>query len=157
MKQIYGLMVILLIQSVYAEDSVINELNAAWNKLEQTVSNGDFRSFKSVYHRDAVLVNGISKSSYPIKKAFEGWQQGFTDTKSGEITAHLDVKFSERVFDEFSAHETGVFHYYTINKKGQQSDTYVHFESLWVKKNNRWIMMMEYQKSRSDETEWNTL
>jgi len=157
MKQIYGLMVILLIQSVYAEDSVINELNAAWNKLEQTVSNGDFRSFKSVYHRDAVLVNGISKSSYPIKKAFEGWQQGFTDTKSGEITAHLDVKFSERIFDEFSAHETGVFHYYTINKKGQQSDTYVHFESLWVKKNNRWIMMMEYQKSRSDETEWNTL
>ena len=74
MKQIYGLMVILLIQSVYAEDNVINELNAAWNKLEQTVSNGDFRSFKSVYHRDAVLVNGISKSSYPIKKAFEGWQ-----------------------------------------------------------------------------------
>ena len=122
MKQIYGLMVILLIQSVYAEDNVINELNAAWNKLEQTVSNGDFRSFKSVYHRDAVLVNGISKSSYPIKKAFEGWQQGFTDTKSGEITAHLDVKFSERIFDEFSAHETGVFHYYTINKKGQQSD-----------------------------------
>ena len=157
MKQIYGLMVILLIQSVYAEDNVINELNAAWNKLEQTVSNGDFRSFKSVYHRDAVLVNGISKSSYPIKKAFEGWQQGFTDTKSGEITAHLDVKFSERIFDESSAHETGVFHYYTINKKGQQSDTYVHFESLWVKKNNRWIMMMEYQKSRSDETEWNTL
>ena len=157
MKQIYGLMVILLIQSVYAEDNVINELNAAWNKLEQTVSNGDFRSFKSVYHREAVLVNGISKSSYPIKKAFEGWQQGFTDTKSGEITAHLDVKFSERIFDEFSAHETGVFHYYTINKKGQQSDTYVHFESLWVKKNNRWIMMMEYQKSRSDETEWNTL
>ena len=157
MKQIYGLMVILLIQSVYAEDNVINELNAAWNKLEQTVSNGDFRSFKSVYHRDAVLVNGISKSSYPIKKAFEGWQQGFTDTKSGEITAHLDVKFSERIFDEFSAHETGVFHYYTINKKGQQSDTYVHFESLCVKKNNRWIMMMEYQKSRSDETEWNTL
>ena len=157
MKQIYGLMVILLIQSVYAEDNVINELNAAWNKLEQTVSNGDFRSFKSVYHRDAVLVNGISKSSYPIKKAFEGWQQGFTDTKSGEITAHLDVKFSERIFDQFSAHETGVFHYYTINKKGQQSDTYVHFESLWVKKNNKWIMMMEYQKSRSDESEWNTL
>ena len=157
MKQIYGLMVILLIQSVYAEDNVINELNAAWDKLEQTVSNGDFRTFKSIYHRDAVLVNGISKSSYPIKKAFEGWQQGFTDTKSGEITAHLDVKFSERIFDEFSAHETGVFHYYTINKKGQQSDTYVHFESLWVKKNNRWIMMMEYQKSRSDETEWNTL
>lgn len=157
MKQVCILIVFLLIQSVYAEDSAINELNAAWDKLEQTVSNGDFRTYKSIYHRDAVLVNGISKSSYPIKKAFEGWQQGFKDTKSGEITANLDVKFSERIYDQFTAHETGIFHYYTINKSGEKNDTYVHFESLWVKKNNKWIMMMEYQKSRTDETEWNTL
>jgi ketosteroid isomerase-like protein len=157
MKQVCILIVFLLIQSIYAEDSAINELNAAWDKLEQTVSNGDFRTFKSVYHRDAVLVNGISKSSYPIKKAFEGWQQGFIDAKSGEITANLDVKFSERIYDQFTAHETGIFHYYTINKGGEQNDNYIHFESLWVKKNNKWIMMMEYQKSMTDETEWNTL
>jgi len=157
MKQVCILIVFLLIQSVYAEDSVINELNAAWDKLEQTVSNGDFRTFKSVYHRDAVLVNGISKSSYPIKKAFEGWKQGFKDTRSGEITAHLDVKFSDRIFDQFTAHETGIFHYYTINKNGDRNDTYVYFESLWVKNNHKWIMMMEYQKSRTDETEWNAL
>ena len=157
MKQVCILIFFLLIQSVYADDSAINELNAAWDKLEQTVSNGDFGAFKSIYHRDAVLVNGISKSSYPIKKALEGWQQGFKDTKSGEITAHLDVKFSERIYDQFTAHETGIFHYYTINKGGEQNDTYVHFESLWVKKNNKWIMMMEYQRSMTDETEWNTL
>ena len=83
--------------------------------------------------------------------------KGFKDTKSGEITANLDVKFSERIYDQFTAHETGIFHYYTINKGGEQNDTYVHFESLWVKKNNKWIMMMEYQKTRTDETEWNTL
>jgi hypothetical protein len=157
MRQVYVLIVFLLIQFVYSEETVINELNAAWDKLEQTISTGDFRSFKSVYHRDAVLVNGITKSSYPIKKAFEGWKQGFADTKSGNITANLDVKFSERLYDQLTAHETGIFHYYTVNQHGGRNDTYVHFESLWVKKNNTWIMMMEYQKSRADETEWNTL
>ena len=157
MKQIYILIFFLLIQFVYAEDSVINELDAAWNKLEQTVSNGDFHSFKSTYHRDAVLVNGITKSSYSIKKAFEGWKQGFTDTESGKIIANLDVRFSERLYDEFTAHETGIFHYYTLNQNGDRNDTYVHFESLWLKKNNKWIMLMEYQKSRADKTEWNNL
>ena len=157
MKQIYILIFFLLIQFVYAEDSVINELDAAWNKLEQTVSNGDFRSFKSAYHQDAVLVNGITKSSYSIKKAFEGWKQGFTDTESGKITANLDVRFSERLHDEFTAHETGIFHYYTLNQNRDRNDAYVHFESLWVKKNNKWIMLMEYQKSRADKTEWNNL
>jgi len=157
MKQVYVLIVFLLIQFVYAEETLINELNDAWDKLEQTVSNGDFRSFKSVYHRDAVLVNGITKSSYPINKAFEGWKQGFADTESGKIKANLDVKFSERLYDQLTAHEIGIFHYYTVNKNGDRNDTYIHFESLWVKKNNKWIMMMEYQKSRTDESEWNTL
>jgi len=157
MKQVYVLIVFLLIQFVYAEETLINELNDAWDKLEQTVSNGDFRSFKSVYHRDAVLVNGITKSSYPINKAFEGWKQGFADTESGKIKANLDVKFSERLYDQLTAHEIGIFHYYTVNKNGDRNDTYIHFESLWVKKNNTWIMMMEYQKSRTDESEWNTL
>ena len=157
MRRAYVLIVFLLIESIYADGGIINELDVAWDKLEQTVSNGDFRSFKSVYHHDAVLVNGITKNSYPIKKAFEGWKQGFVDTKSEEIIANLDVKFSERLFDEFTAHETGIFHYYTINKNGDKNDTYVHFESLWVKKNNKWKMVMEYQKSRTTETEWNSL
>ena len=157
MRHICLLIVLLFIQFIYAQDIIINELDAAWKKLENTVSTGDFRSFKSVYHQDAVLVNGITKNSYPIKNAFEGWEKGFIDTKSEEIIANLDVKFSERLFDEFTAHETGIFHYYTINKNGDKNDTYVHFESLWVKKNNKWKMVMEYQKSRTTETEWNSL
>ena len=142
MRRICLLIVLLFIQFIYAQDIIINELDAAWKKLENTVSTGDFRSFKSVYHQDAVLVNGITKNSYPIKNAFEGWEKGFIDTKSEEIIANLDVKFSERLFDEFTAHETGIFHYYTINKNGDKDDTYVHFESLWVKKNNKWKMIM---------------
>ena len=114
MRRICLLIVLLFIQFIYAQDIIINELDAAWKKLENTVSTGDFRSFKSVYHQDAVLVNGITKNSYPIKNAFEGWKKGFIDTKSEEIIANLDVKFSERLFDEFTAHETGIFHYYTI-------------------------------------------
>ena len=112
MRRICLLIVLLFIQFIYAQDIIINELDTAWKKLENTVSTGDFRSFKSVYHQDAVLVNGITKNSYPIKNAFEGWKKGFIDTKSEEIIANLDVKFSERLFDEFTAHETGIFHYY---------------------------------------------
>ena len=148
----------LTLSNITAQETIVAlELDSAWQKLKKTISKGDFRSFKSVYHRDAIFVNGISKKSYPIKNAFEGWKQGFDDTKSGIISAHLDVRFSQRLYDNFSAHETGIFHYYTINKEGKQSDSYVHFESLWVKKNNKWLMIMEYQKSRTDKDEWDVL
>ena len=154
MRKLFILTLFLSIQSIWAAADVTDQLDAAWGKLKTTVSNGDFRSFKSVYHRDAILVNGISKKSYPIKDAFAGWEQGFEDTKSGIISAHVDVKFSQRLTDKTSAHETGIFHYYTIDKEGKQNDSYIHFESLWIKKNIKWFMMMEYQKSRTDKVEW---
>ena len=154
MKKLLIITLFLFVQSAWAKDDVNDELDAAWDKIKMTISNGDFHLFKSVYHRDAILVNGISKKSYPIKDAFAGWEQEFEDTKSGIISAHVDVKFSQRLTDKTSAHETGIFHYYTIDKEGKQNDSYVHFESLWIKKNIKWFMMMEYQKSRTDKVEW---
>ena len=154
MRKLFILTLFFSIQSIWADDDVTDELDAAWGKLKTTVSKGDFHSYKSIYHRDAILVNGITHKSYPIKDAFEGWKQGFKDTRSGKITAQVDVKFSQRLTDKTTAHETGIFHYYTIDKDGKQNDSYVHFESLWIKKNIKWFMMMEYQKSRTDKVEW---
>ena len=61
MKKLFILTLFLSLQSIWADDDVTDQLDAAWGKLKTTVSKGDFRSFKSVYHRDAILVNGISK------------------------------------------------------------------------------------------------
>jgi hypothetical protein len=155
MRKLFILTLFLSIQSIWADDDVTAELDAAWDKLKTTVYKGDFHYYKSIYHRDAILVNGITNKSYTIKDAFAGWKQGFEDTRSGKITAQVDVMFSQRLTDKTTAHETGIFHYYTIDKEGKQNDSYVHFESLWVKKNNKWFMMMEYQKSRTDKVEWN--
>jgi hypothetical protein len=61
MRKLFILTLFLSVQLIWVMDDVTDELDAAWDKLKTTVSKGDFRSFKSVYHRDAILVNGISK------------------------------------------------------------------------------------------------
>jgi len=155
MRKTLFIISLISIQYMYAGDKILDEIDIAWDKLKKTISSGDFRSFKSAYHRDAVLVNGISNKCYPIKKAFDGWKQGFMDTKSGILNANLELKISSRIFDKSTAHEAGIFHYYTIDKQGIQTDAYVHFESLWIKKQNKWFMMMENQVSRSNKEEWN--
>ena len=154
MRKTLFIISLISIQYMYAGDKILDEIDIAWDKLKKTISSGDFRSFKSAYHRDAVLVNGISNKCYPIKKAFDGWRQGFMDTKAGVLDANLELKFSRRVFDISTAHETGIFHYYTIDKQGKQTDAYVHFESLWIKKQNKWFMLMENQISRADKEGW---
>ena len=154
MRKFFVIITLISIQYMYAGDKILDEIDIACDKLKKTISSGDFRSFKSSYHRDAVLVNGISNKCYPIKKAFDGWKKGFDDTKEGSMDANLELKFSQRIFDSSTAHEIGIFHYYTIDKKGVQTDTYVHFESLWIKKQHKWFMLMENQKSKTNKENW---
>lgn len=67
-----------------ADDATrISELNAYWSEVSRTVNEGDFAGYKATCHPEGVLVSGSSKSSYPLSKALERWEQGFTDTKEG--------------------------------------------------------------------------
>jgi len=138
-------------------DARLPELNRYWAELSRTVREGDIDGYRATCHKDAVLVSGTAQSSHPLAKAIsERWAQGFADTKAGKIKADVAFRFSRRWGDETTAHETGMFHYHTVDAEGQRTDAYVHFEGLLVK-DGRWRILMEYQKSQGTETEWNAL
>ena len=147
---------IFLVQSISAGVNVISQLDRSWEAMKNSINNGDFRKFKTMYHRDAIMVNGIKDSTYSIRNAFDTWEQGFKDTKAGIIDADLELKFSRRVYNNDTAHETGIFHYYTIKESGERTDSFIHFEALWIKKQNKWLMLMENQISRTSKSEWDS-
>ena len=60
MRKFFVIITIISIQYMYAGDKILDEIDIAWGKIKNTISSGDFRSFKSLYHSDSVLVNGIS-------------------------------------------------------------------------------------------------
>ena len=156
MRRNFVLIGIFLVQSIFAGVNVISELDRSWEAMKNSINNGDFRKFKTMYHRDAIMVNGIKDSTYSIRNAFDSWEQGFIDTKAGIIDADLELKFSRRLYDNDTAHETGIFHYYTIKESGDRKDSYIHFEALWIKKQNKWFMLMENQISRTSKSGWDS-
>lgn len=128
-------------------------LDAFWAELSRTVVEGDFEGYSATYHEDAVLVSVLSRTSYPITQALEDWKQGFDDTEAGTIKANVEFRFTQRISDATTAHETGIFHYSALDADGQGSDQYVHFEALLVNKGG-WKMVMEYQKAMATPEEW---
>ena len=56
------------------------------------------------------------KKVTPLEMHLMDGSKGFMDTKKGLINADLELKFSRRIFDSSTAHEVGIFHYYTIDK-----------------------------------------
>ena len=128
-------------------------LDAFWAELSRTVAEGDFDGYAATYHADAILVSGLSGTSYPISQALDGWKQGFLDTKAGEMTASVEFRFTQRISDATTAHETGIFHYSVVDADGQRTEQFIHFEGLLTKKGD-WKMIMEYQKSLATREEW---
>lgn len=143
-----------------ADSTRIEELNSFYSNLSKTVAEGDFDNYSKAYHEDAVVIFAFdeNKISLPIAKALAGWKQGFVDTKNGKNTSSVEFRFSQRIGNETTAHDTGIFVYTTSNSDGSNKVEYpIHFEMLLVKRNNKWLGVMEYQKSKASKKEWEAL
>ena len=149
------LCLILFFPSV-VESQVSTELDDYWAEISRTVEEGDFEGYSRLYHPDAVLVSLGSVTSYPIARALEGWEQGFLDTRAGRVQASVAFRFTQRLHDETTAHETGIFRYTVEPEDGSQTVVMVNFEGLLVRKDGAWLMLMEYQKHPATEEDWKT-
>jgi ketosteroid isomerase-like protein len=142
------------------KDSIrLVELDRYWNTYVQAVKEGDFEVLKSLYHNDAVLVKAASviKTSIPIDMALAGWKEGLDNTKKGKQIDEVEFRFSQRIGNETTAHETGIFMFTSINNNSKVKYL-VHFEMLMIRENYGWRVLMEHQKSAdATEEEWDAL
>jgi ketosteroid isomerase-like protein len=142
-------------------DSIrIDELNRYWKEVSRSVREGDFEGYKATYHKDAVCVftTGKNKRSASIETQLGLWKKDFVDTKSGKTKNNVEFRFTQRVGDSTTAHETGIFYFTSVDKEGKiLSQGAVHFEGLLVKRNGSWLAMMEYQKVKATQEEWDAL
>ena len=103
------------------------------------------------------MISQTDKTSSTIKDAFIRWEEGFRLTRSGKIKTNLEVRFKKRLTDKKTFFEEGVLKYSTIDSQGNKNLSYLAFEALWIKRGEKWLMIMENQKSFLDEFEWNKL
>jgi hypothetical protein len=129
------------------ESAILKELDAYWAEVSRSVGAGDFEGYKATCHEEGVLVSGSKESSQPLSDALARWNDEFNDTKSGEMKASVAFRFGERFHDEATAHETGMFLYVKTNTDGVATQEYIEFEALLVKREGKWKILMEYQKS----------
>lgn len=151
-----ALLVMTLPGILVAEVDRSPELDAYWAEVSRAVRAGDFDGYRATCHPEGVLVSGSKQTSEPLAKALARWKPEFLDTRAGKMKASVEFRFSRRLHDETTAHETGIFLYTTTSAEGNTSREYVHFEGLLVKK-ERWLILMEFQKAKATKDEWDAL
>ena len=143
------------------KDSVrLAELDLYWMELARTVQEGDFEGYGATYHEDAVVVfaTGENKTSVALSEALAGWKEGFMKTKEGIQKDAVQFRFSQRIGNETTAFETGIFRFTSKDAVGKLLGEYtIHFEMLLIKRDGKWYGLMEYQKGTATEEEWDAL
>ncbi len=133
---------------------VESELDAYWAGVIQAVRAGDANAYRAGYHPDAVLVYATRGLTRSIADDIAANIEAFADTREGRSMADLAFRFTRRMHNEDTAHEMGMFQFTSGPTGGEERIAYIHFEALLVKKDGKWLMTMEYQKSRGTEEEW---
>ncbi len=143
--------------SAVDEAARLAELNAYWAEVSRTVRTGDFQGYAATCHDEGILVSGTNGKCHPLAQALARWKREFDDTKAGTRTSAVSFRFSKRLGDETTAHETGIFLYSWTDAAGKVTDEYIHFEALLRKQAGAWKIVMEYQKSKASVDEWNAV
>ncbi|MBK8247161.1 MAG: nuclear transport factor 2 family protein [Gemmatimonadetes bacterium] len=126
-----------------------------WKPVAASVVNRDIVAMGRVYHTDAVLVSGNGTQS--ISAALDGWGKGMVEEKAKGNRATVEFRFSKRQDYAETAFETGVFKYTVFDKAGTATPSYRQLETLLVKRQGRWVILMERQLDAVTESAWNAL
>ncbi len=126
-----------------------------WSVVSTTVVEHDIAGMAATYHPDAVLVT--SQGTMPIARALAGWGQAMETMKRNASRASVAFRFSRRQDGAETAFESGVFNYAVTDSAGATTRYIIPFEALLVRKNDRWLIVMERQFPATDEAAWNAV
>ena len=135
--------------------AVAKDTNSLYERLITSVDKADFKMMASAYHPDAVLVK--KDKTTPIKQALNRWTKEGTSWAQKGGKASLEFRFSERVVNETSSFEKGIYKYKMISNTGEEKVYLVHIENLSVKRNGMWVTLMEKQLNNATKSEWDNL
>jgi len=145
--------------AVAQSDPIENELDEFWAEVSRTVAEGDHEGMIATYHPDGVWVAATS-DSYRTQLFTDDREQLAADnaeTRSGARTRRVEFRFSSRVHDQNTAHEVGIYHYWEPRPDQERIDAYGVVDSYLVKKDGRWMILVEIQREESTKEEWDAL
>ena len=126
-----------------------------WSAISTTVVEHDLAGMAATYYPAAVLVT--PQGTMPIARALAGWGQSMEAMKRNGSRASVAFRFSLRQDGAETAFESGMFNYAVTDSAGATTRYIIPFEALLVRKDTRWLIVMERQFAAADEAAWSAM
>jgi uncharacterized protein (TIGR02246 family) len=126
-----------------------------WSAISASVVNQDIDAMAATYHPDAVVVT--PGRTVPARTQLPQWGKDMETAKARGETATVEFRFTKRLDNAETAFETGMFKYTVVDSAGKATSYHIPMESLLIRANGRWVVVMEHQFAAATPQEWEAL
>jgi hypothetical protein len=151
----FYLIIFAILLSKFSVLAIAEETDDMYKTIVKAVDINDFTLMASQYHIDAVIVSPTKTEL--AKNSIKRWKIDGEKLYANGGKAVVEMRFKERVINKESAYETGIYYYKTIDSDNNVIEYYSHFADLSVKKNNKWVVIMEKNVKQATAVEFNQL
>lgn len=127
----------------------LQDINATWAKFYKAFETLDYTLMAEIHAKDLVRVSG-GKRIIDYDTYINNYKAGFERDKAAEQTSEISLRFFERINNETTASERGI--YKLIRNKGTEKEQayYGQFHVIFKKIDNEWKITLDYDSSEGE-------
>ncbi len=133
--------------SIFAQKKVhLEAINTTWAKFYEAFETLDYTLMAEIHSKDLVRVSG-GRSIIDYDTYVNNYKATFERDKTAGQTNHISLRFFERICNETTASERGI--YKLVRNKGTDREQayYGQFHVLFKKMDGEWKITMDYDSS----------
>lgn len=149
MKKITLLMVLFLTLNSYSQNETqLKQINKqVWEPFTKAFETSDYNLFAYLHSKDLIRVGGDGKRILNKTDYIEGYKNRWTSTNQHRT---ISFRFIERISNENSASERGIYKLTLNPKTGQEQSYYGKFHVFLTKENELWKILVDYDSSEEN-------
>jgi len=124
----------------------LKDINTVWAKFYQAFETLDYTLMAEIHSKDLVRVSG-GRRILDYDTYITNYKAGFERDKKAGVTSHISLRFFERLNNDNSASERGVYKLVRNKGKTDKQAYYGQFHILFKKLDDHWKITMDYDSS----------
>jgi hypothetical protein len=134
--------------TLYGQSKLESINNEVWYPFYKAFETLDYQIMASVHSEELSRIPASRGHISTYQEYIEGTKRSFERKKQNGQTAHISLRFFERITSEKRASERGIYRTIHNKNKPDQHVSYGQFFVLLQKENGRWKIVLDYD---SDE------
>jgi len=125
------------------------EINKVWDQFCLAFESLDYNLMANIHSKKLVRIDG-GRNIIDYENYIKNYKTRFQETKSKKETKEISLRFFERISNDSTASERGIYQL-TNNKNTSKEKTYYgQFHVILIKENGIWKILIDYDSNEAN-------